>query len=41
MLTKIDNPKDVDFAEGSVVPLWKDIADFMLKYYRVPKTRTN
>lgn len=39
MLTKIDDPKDVTYAEGSVVPLWKDIADFMLKYYQVPKTR--
>lgn len=40
MLTKIDNPKDVIYAEGSVVPLWKDIADFILKYYQVPKTRS-
>lgn len=39
MLTKIDSPKDVTYAEGSVVPLWKDIADFILKYYQVPKTR--
>lgn len=39
MLTKMDNPRDVTYAEGSVVPLWKDIADFMLKYYQVPKTR--
>lgn len=39
MLTKMDSPKDVIYAEGSVVPLWKDIADYMLKYYQVPKTR--
>jgi cell division protein FtsI/penicillin-binding protein 2 len=39
MLTKIDNPKDVEFAEGSALPLWTEIADFMLKYYQVPKTR--
>lgn len=39
MLTKMDSPKDVTYAEGSVVPLWKDIADFILKYYQVPKTR--
>lgn len=39
MLTKIDNPKDVIYAEGSVVPLWKDIADFILKYREIPKTR--
>lgn len=39
MLTKIDTPKDVEFAEGSALPLWTEIADFMLKYYQVPKTR--
>ncbi|MFA6194459.1 MAG: penicillin-binding protein 2 [Patescibacteria group bacterium] len=39
MLTKIDSPKDVEFAEGSALPLWTEIADFMLKYYQVPKTR--
>ncbi|MFA6416843.1 MAG: penicillin-binding protein 2 [Patescibacteria group bacterium] len=39
MLTKIDHPKDVQFAEGSAVPLWRDIADFILNYYAVPKTR--
>ncbi len=39
MLTKIDSPKDVTYAEGSVVPLWKDIADFILKYYQIPKSR--
>ena len=39
MLTKIDRPKDVQFAEGSAVPLWRDIADFILNYYAVPKTR--
>jgi cell division protein FtsI/penicillin-binding protein 2 len=39
MLTKIDNPKDVQYAEGSALPLWKEVADFMLKYYKVPKTR--
>jgi len=39
MLTKIDNPKDVQYAEGSAVPVWRDIAEFMLDYYGVPKTR--
>lgn len=39
MLTKIDNPKDVTYAEGSALPLWKDIASYMLQYYQVPKTR--
>lgn len=39
MLTKIDDPKDVQYAEGSALPLWTEMADFMLKYYQVPKTR--
>lgn len=39
MLTKIDSPKDVQYAEGSAVPLWQEIADYILKYYQVPKTR--
>lgn len=39
MLTKIDDPKDVQYAEGSALPLWTEIADFMLKYYQVPKSR--
>ncbi|MGI6374253.1 MAG: peptidoglycan D,D-transpeptidase FtsI family protein [Patescibacteria group bacterium] len=39
MLTKIDNPKNIIYAEGTTVPLWREIADFMLKYYQIPKTR--
>ncbi len=39
MLTKVNKPKKSEFAEGSVVPLWRDIADFMLRYYQVPKDR--
>jgi len=39
LLTKIDDPQDVQYAEGSAVPLWREIADYMLKYYQVPKTR--
>jgi cell division protein FtsI/penicillin-binding protein 2 len=40
MLTRIDSPKDVQYAEGSAIPLFTEIADFILKYYQVPKTRT-
>lgn len=39
MLTKINRPKKSEFAEGSVVPLWRSVADFMIKYYQIPKTR--
>lgn len=39
MITKIDKPEGVRFAEGSALPLWRDIADFILNYYAIPKTR--
>ncbi|MDD3285112.1 MAG: penicillin-binding protein 2 [Patescibacteria group bacterium] len=39
MLTKIDAPKGAAYAESTAVPLWHDIADFLLKYYQIPKTR--
>jgi cell division protein FtsI/penicillin-binding protein 2 len=39
ILTKINKPKKSVFAETSVVPLAKEIMDFMLRYYQVPKER--
>lgn len=39
MLTKIDAPYDAHFAESTAVPLWHDVADFLLRYYQIPKTR--
>lgn len=39
MLTKIDAPRGARFAESTAVPLWHDVADFLLKYYQIPKTR--
>ncbi len=39
MLVKIDKPHGVQYAEGSAVPLWRDIAEFILNYYAVPKSR--
>ena len=39
MLVKIDSPKGIQYAEGSAVPLWRDIAEFILRYYQIPKTR--
>ena len=39
MLTKIDNPKDVEFAESSAAPLFGEIAKFLLNYYEVPTER--
>ena len=40
MLTRIDVPKDVQFAESSAAPLFGEVMDFLLKYYDVPPTRT-
>ncbi|MCU0680280.1 MAG: penicillin-binding protein 2 [Planctomycetes bacterium] len=39
ILTKFENPKDVRFADSSAAPLFSDIADFLLKYYKIPKER--
>ncbi len=38
MLVKLDKPKGVRFAVSSVVPLWQDIAEFLLNYYQIPKS---
>jgi len=39
VLAEMDDPKDVTYAEGSVIPLFHDIEDFMVKYYQIPKDR--
>jgi len=39
MLTRIDRPKDVQFAESSAAPLFGDIASFLLNYWQVPPER--
>jgi cell division protein FtsI (penicillin-binding protein 3)/stage V sporulation protein D (sporulation-specific penicillin-binding protein) len=39
MLVKFDNPKDFQYADYTATPLFKTVADFMLKYYQVPKER--
>lgn len=39
MLVKIDNPKDVQWAESSAAPLFGEIAEFLLHYYKVPPDR--
>lgn len=37
MLVKFDNPKTSVYAEGTVVPVFGEIADFLLKYYQISK----
>lgn len=39
VLTKIDNPVGIEYAEGTAVPLAQGVFDHLLKYYQVPKTR--
>ncbi|MDD5031619.1 MAG: penicillin-binding protein 2 [Patescibacteria group bacterium] len=39
MLVRIDNPRDVSWAESSAAPLFGEIAEFLLQYYQVAKTR--
>jgi cell division protein FtsI (penicillin-binding protein 3)/stage V sporulation protein D (sporulation-specific penicillin-binding protein) len=39
MLVRIDNPKDVAFAESTAAPAWGQLAQFILNYYHVPPTR--
>ncbi len=35
-LIKLDKPKGVQFAESTVVPVFKDLADFIFSYLRIP-----
>ncbi len=39
IFSHIDSPEGVQYAEGSALPLWRDVASFILQYYQVPKTR--
>lgn len=39
MLVKINNPKAVQWAESSAAPLFGQIADFLLQYFKVPTER--
>lgn len=39
MLTRIDRPKDVQFAESSAAPLFGEIAKFLLQYFEVRPVR--
>lgn len=39
MVTRIDRPKDVVFAESSAAPLFGDIAAFLMNYWQIPPSR--
>ncbi|MFA5995038.1 MAG: penicillin-binding protein 2 [Patescibacteria group bacterium] len=40
LLTKLSEPS-TEWAEGSVVPLWKDIAQYLVNYYQLPPDETS
>jgi len=40
MVVRIDNPRDVQWAESTAAPLFGDIAKFLLQYFEVPPERT-
>ena len=39
MLVRIDQPRDVEWAESSAAPLFGQLAEYMLNYWQVPKER--
>jgi len=39
IMVKIDNPKDVQWAESTAAPVFGEIAKFLLQYYEVPPER--
>ncbi|MFA6393758.1 MAG: penicillin-binding protein 2 [Patescibacteria group bacterium] len=39
MIVKIDHPRDVEWAESSAAPLFGEIAEYILHYYKVPTVR--
>lgn len=41
MITRIDHPRDVKFAESSAAPLFGELAKFLLAYYKIPPERTS
>ncbi len=36
---KLDNPKTVKYSADSAAPIFSDITDFLLKYYKIPQER--
>ncbi len=39
MLVRVDNPKDVKFAETTAAPAFGEIANFILNYLQIPPSR--
>ena len=41
IVTKLDHPRDVEFADSSAAPLAGDIARFLLEYWKIPPSGSN
>ncbi len=39
LMTKLDNPKTAQYSEGTAIPLFGEIAKFLLEYYQIPPER--
>lgn len=39
ILIKVDNPKGIPFASESIVPIFREIAEYIINYYEIPPTR--
>ncbi|MBI2459482.1 MAG: penicillin-binding protein 2 [Parcubacteria group bacterium] len=39
MLVRIDQPRDVQWAESSAAPLFGELAEYMLNYWQIPRER--
>lgn len=39
MVTRIDHPRDVQYAESTAAPLFGEIAEYLLRYFEVPPQR--
>jgi cell division protein FtsI/penicillin-binding protein 2 len=39
LLTKLDNPKTAQYSEGTAIPLFGEIAQFLIQYYKIAPER--
>ena len=39
ILIKLDNPKGIPFASESIVPVFREIAEYIINYYEIPPSR--
>ena len=39
LMVKLDNPKTAQYSEGTAIPLFGEIAQFLIQYYKIPPER--